>query len=239
MAPILWIGAILGGLLLTSKPTSRPAKTATPSTKPISIPTKGTILLLGDSLSAKGATPGQKLAAKLRDAGYKVIVNAIGGRSSVSFLKGSTKGEPAKGDQQLIDVFAAEHIDIVIIMLGTNDVANASLTGSEASAMKFFGQIIQQCEAAGATVIGIGPPSFPAKKTSTYKGKTGIPLEQENDVFVPKLKKLYKEGQFIDSRTLTSDILSPKQGRAGDGIHFAGKGAEAWATRLAATLGLQ
>jgi lysophospholipase L1-like esterase len=252
----LWL-ALAGMLLAASgnsgaaKPTTKPKPTSKPTSQPVKSNGKR-VGIIGDSHSTDfPGTPGQQVKKRLEALGYDVEVNAIGSRSSYSFLKGSTTAvyklksgkkvvkEPDTGDVQIEKWLASFDPDYVLIMLGTNDAANVATGGSEKIHLEAFTSIIRQLKEAGVEVIGVGPPMFPKSKISTYTNKktgvstSGSPYEASL-TFVPKLEALYlKEGaDFIDSRPLTSDILTPEQGRSEDGIHFKGKGGDKWAARI-------
>lgn len=204
------------------------------------------IFLLGDSLSMLPSTPGGKLAAILRASGAKVEVNAIGGRSSFSFLsakgncdypqgkKGPKRCDGGDGAGQLATMLKSFKPTVALVMLGTNDTSNVSVGGSESAHLAAFTKIINQLEEGGAKVIGIGPPAFPTwDQPHGFKNAKGevyasADLRKASAAFVPKLAKLYDN--FIDSRPLTEDLTS-KAARP-DGIHFHA-GATKWAERLA------
>lgn len=169
------------------------------------------ILILGDSLSTGTTSPGGVLGAKLRASGYDVAVNGKVSRSAVNFWSG-TNGENGAA---VVAGLAAARPDIVIVMLGTNDLG-LNATADQAA----FARIAAAFN--GAELWAVGPPAF-ARADLTNKA----PAVYET------LVRVFGRGRVIDWRPLTADIVSEGQGRSKDGVHFARLGAAVAGGRLA------
>lgn len=184
------------------------------------------VLLIGDSMShhgvdnapnvaeissfPKGDSPGSQMLGWLRQAGATATrVDAKIGRSAYSLFR----SEP--GDQ-LLAADRAWQPDLVIVMLGTNDL------GLNASVDKTYMQRIRD-SFPGVEVWGIGPPDF---ANPTLHAQTNAIVGMMRDVFGPR---------FIDARPLTQDYLT-RYRSSGDGVHFWGEGAEVFGYRLAVAL---
>lgn len=193
-----------------------------------------------------GHTPGQRLAEHLTDAGATVLVNAIGGRNINGFVKGSTCGryktntvcEPAPGIAQLERLIDEFDPQTLLLMLGTNCVAGIAVQPTEEKqkaeqkhVLSNYRKVVEAVQAKGKRVVGIGPPDF--DPSFLYRSKYGKGyLQEANDRFVPALAKIFGPGNFVDSRALTQDLVTPAQGRSTDFIHFGGKASAKWASRL-------
>ena len=168
------------------------------------------VLIIGDSLSASTTSPGAYLAAALRAKGAMVRINAKVGRSARSFLN---LEDGAKQMAREIE----NRPDIVILVLGTNDLVLSPTKTQEA-----FQTIRDTFRAHGIPVIMIGPPSFADS------------VKSEGKSFNELAKNIVVAGwyifqpHFIDARPMTADIVKTSQGRAGDLIHFTKTGAQLW-----------
>jgi lysophospholipase L1-like esterase len=218
---------------------------------------KERILIIGDSLSSSwppkkveyeapfGGAPGHVLARLLTDNGSTVLINAIGGRSALGFVNGTTctarknkvcvgVKEPAPGVEQIEQIAKTFRPQTAIILLGTNDAANIAIGGSQKAVLGAFDRIITALRAQGIKVIGVGPPSFSDDFTGEKQnhGFDGGKIERASAVLAGELRKRYGDKFFIDSRPMTANITEPSQGRTADKIHFGGKAAEKWATQI-------
>lgn len=165
------------------------------------------ILILGDSLSAGANTPGGVLAALLRAAGATVRVNGKVSRSAVNFWSGKNGEDGAA----VATTEAAWQPDIVIVMLGTNDL------GMSASADQVaFARIAAAFHS--AELWAVGPPSF-----------ARVDLQSKTPQVYTTLVAVFGASRVIDWRPLTADL----QGRSGDGVHFSTAGAAVQGKRLA------
>lgn len=188
------------------------------------------ILVFGDSLTHRGArtapdgvpalplanrtgTPGDLLASYLLTAGAAAVrVNGRVSRSAINLWKGNNGEDGAA-------VVAAEvggRPDLVIIMLGTNDLGMGATADAAA-----FRRLRDAFAGYGAEVWAIGPPAF---ARADLNAKAVTVYQTLAQVFGSRV---------IDARPLSADVLTPAQGRAGDGIHFAAGGASKVAARLA------
>lgn len=181
------------------------------------------ILIFGDSLTHYGeargpeiydyvgevtsSAPGAVLAGKLLVSGAKATrTDARPGRSAINFWSREDYARLLVDDR-------AWRPDIVIIMLGTNDLGR----DLQADAQGFAG-IRDVFRQAGAQVIAIGPPAFE---------QATLQIASE-DVYAT-LDEVFGRKNVIDARPLTVDIT----GRTKDGVHFTPAGAEIAAARLA------
>ena len=183
------------------------------------------ILIFGDSLSHHGSdsaspifeagtaaptasSPGDLLAARLLAQGAAAVrIDARVGRSAYNFFS-------REAWRELLAADAAWRPDVVLIILGTNDLGMGVQVTTER-----MRQIRDNFPL--ASVIGIGPPSFASAKNS-------------NDAIIVVQLMRTVFSKFIDSRPLTTDLIV--QGRAKDGVHFTATGAKAFAERLLLTL---
>jgi lysophospholipase L1-like esterase len=179
------------------------------------------ILVFGDSLSHRGGndapaqveviegvnrngSPGDLLASHLLAMGAAACrLDARVGRSAWSFYIREDAAKMLAAD----NAWNPTH---VIIMLGTNDVG-LSLERSREK------HIALRRAFPGARVIAIGPPSFPEPER-----------DADTAPVVAMLRDVHGAG-FIDSRRLTPE---GRENRSGDGIHFNGPGAKAYARSL-------
>jgi len=183
------------------------------------------ILVFGDSLSHVGpdagpaqvdisatgrySSPGALLAQRLLAGGASAArVNARIGRSAHNFW----------GRESTRDMIHSDHAwkpDVVLVMLGTNDLGlSMSVDGDDMARIRDF------YSGTGVEVWGIGPPSF---ASADLQGKT--------DAVVEMMRKVFGD-RFIDARPLTSDLTNSAM-RTSDGVHFKQAGAEVFAGRLA------
>lgn len=183
------------------------------------------VLLIGDSHShhgedadpnvaeissfPKGDSPGSQMLGWLLQAGAGgARVDAKIGRSAYSLFRSE------QGDA-LLAADRAWNPDLVIVMLGTNDL------GLDVGVDKTYMQRIRD-SFPGAEIWGIGPPDF---ADPTLHAQTAAIVGMMRDVFGPR---------FIDARPMTQDYLT--QYRTSDGVHFYGQGADVFGYRLAAGL---
>lgn len=189
------------------------------------------ILVFGDSLTHRGArtapdgvpalplanrtgTPGDLLASYLLTAGAAAVrINGRVSRSAVNLWKGNN----GENGAAVVATEAGARPDFVIIMLGTNDLGMGATADAAA-----FQRLRDAFASYGAEVVAIGPPAFAradlnAKAVTVYQ----------------TLARVFGTNNVIDARPLSADVVTPAQGRAGDGIHFAGSGASKVAARLA------
>lgn len=180
------------------------------------------VLIFGDSLSHYGSdsgpeaheyvgevtssAPGAVLAGKLVAGGAAAArTDARVGRSAINFWSREDYASLLAADR-------AWRPDLVIVMLGTNDLGR----DAQADAQAFAGlrDVFQQ---AGAKVIAIGPPAF-----------SQATLMTTTDTVYATLAKVFGAKNVIDARPLTSDL-----GRTKDNVHFTSAGAEIAGERLA------
>ncbi len=189
------------------------------------------ILVFGDSLTHRGAraapdgvpalplanrtgTPGDLLASYLLTAGAAAVrVNGRVSRSAINLWKGNN----GENGAAVVAAEAGARPDLVIIMLGTNDLGMGAAADAAA-----FQRLRDAFAGYGAEVVAIGPPAFAradlnAKAVTVYQ----------------TLARVFGANNVIDARPLSADVVTTAQGRAGDGIHFAGSGASKVAARLA------
>lgn len=169
------------------------------------------ILILGDSLSTGNASPGGVLGAQLRAAGATVRVNGKVSRSAVNLWSGAN----GENGAAVIAAEVAWQPDIVIVMLGTNDLGMGAAADQAA-----FARIAAAFHT--SELWAIGPPSF---ARADLQGKTA-------QVYLT-MQRVFGGARVIDWRMFTGDILTSAQGRAGDGVHFAAAGAAVAGKRLA------
>jgi len=155
----------------------------------------GTILVLGDSLSAGyGLAPGQGWVAlldqRLRERDIPcTIVNA------------SISGDTSAGGLARIGTALAQHQpDILLLELGAND----GLRGLSLSAMKNnLNSIIDQAKTAGAKVLLIGmqmPPNYGPRYTERFQSIYGELAREEQLPLVPFL---------LEKVALESTLMQP------------------------------
>lgn len=155
----------------------------------------GTILVLGDSLSAGyGLAPGQGWVAlldqRLRERDIPcTIVNA------------SISGDTSAGGLARIGAALAQHQpDILLLELGAND----GLRGLSLSAMKNnLNSIIDQAKTAGAKVLLIGmqmPPNYGPRYTERFQSIYGELAREEQLPLVPFL---------LEKVALESTLMQP------------------------------
>jgi lysophospholipase L1-like esterase len=160
------------------------------------------VLVFGDSLSASPSSPGGVLGDLLRRDGAVVKIDAFSGRSAYNFF--STR-EPYAAKLASDRNFKPT---IVIVFLGTNDVASGvGATKDE----PFMRQIHDAFP--GAQKIAIGPPAFTTPRAD---------LNTKSQPIVDMMSRVFGSG-FVDARPLT-----PVGGRT-DGVHFSSTGAVAFA----------
>jgi acyl-CoA thioesterase-1 len=160
----------------------------------------GTILVLGDSLSAGyGLAPGEGwvelLAQRLAQQDYPYpVVNA------------SISGDTSAGGLSRIDaVLAQHHPEILILELGANDgLRGLSLTALKAN----LNSIIERAKGAGARVLLLGmamPPNYGPRYTERFSAIYGeLALEQQ----LPKPPFLL-ERVVLDHGLMQADNLHP------------------------------
>lgn len=164
----------------------------------------------GDLLTTSPRTPGQFLAKKIIENGGTVRIQAKKGRSGYSFLK-------SQDGMNIIKSELADHTpDMVVLFLGTNDANIGAQPTYDA-----FKIIRDFFWSNGKPVYYIDPPAFPDKDFAAK-------AEKIRDVG----HKLFVSGYYIDSKSITGDMLTTKQGREGDGIHFKMAGSKVYGERL-------
>jgi len=179
------------------------------------------ILIVGDSQSVKENphSPGQLLAGKLRAAGFGVRVLAVGGKTAYYFSL-------TQEGRALLSGELAQRPAVVLVFLGSNELANVAVGGSEKSQAKGHQALRDLIIKAGARPFFVGPPRFGAKVHSKDKdGKDqGEPLENFTDSLTPRLRAVYTERDFLDARPFCP---------VHKGIHFDKDSAEDFAAALA------
>lgn len=193
----------------------------------------GRVVIIGDSLSVthlqngkQATTPGSQLAFLLAAKGHQVSVDAIGGFALAYFRPAVAHTKQGLQAERIIARTKDAAPDTVLVMLGTNDYAdsNKALQGGISAIIGAFSGPGMQ-----PNLIFIGPPAFsPALRGGAVYSGTNAVYTELNKSLRP----------VIDARPLTRDMLAPPL-RAGDGIHFSGKGAKLFAERLAGTLSMR
>lgn len=149
------------------------------------------------------SAPGAVLAGKLLELGAAATrTDARVSRSAINFWS-------REDYERLLSSDLAWHPDVVIVMLGTNDLhLNVE---RDAQAMAGIRDVFMQ---AGAEVLAIGPPVLPESSDHVYT----------------TLHRVFG-GRVIDGRLLSYDAP-----RAKDGVHFTAIGAKLYGERLADAL---
>lgn len=168
------------------------------------------VLIVGDSLSASSVAPGAVLGQNLAGAN-SVTINAKVGRSARSFYG-------SEGGAQQIQTALAAAPDVVIVVLGTNDI----VVGPDAD-VGYMQQLHDDLASQGADVWAFGPPAFAA----------GHRLEGGEPGIVSMMQDIFGD-HFIDLRPLSTDLVSPSL-RTADGIHFVASSGQALGQRMAQT----
>lgn len=187
------------------------------------------VLIFGDSLTHRGertapdavvvtdgilrtsSSPGDLLASQALVSGASAArINGRVSRSAWSFL---TK----EAASSILAQELAWQPDVVIIMLGTNDLGLAA-----ASNQRYFTQLRDAFAANGAEVWGVGPPAF---ADADDAARADVVVATERGVF---------GSRFLDLRPLTEAYKV--FGRASDGVHFTAMGAGLVASSIAKTL---
>ncbi len=185
------------------------------------------ILIIGDSLSdgtdgrpgtfgvppRLSLTPGQFFAKRLKVQGHLVRIHAKVGRSAHAFV--TKQGGLALLRREL----AAHRPDVVIIILGSNDL-HFPERDTERALRRIRGVFKE------IPVYHIGPPALSPRKK-------GWNTQAER---VVRAGRAVFGSRFIDARPMTKDIIEPAQGRAHDLVHFKIAGARVVAARWAAVL---
>lgn len=183
------------------------------------------VLIFGDSLSHPGSdagpevhdytgpvnssAPGAVFAGKLLAKGAAATrTNARVSRSAVNFWS-------REDYQKLLTADAAWKPEVVIVMLGTNDLHINPIT--DATAMRGIRDAYRQL---GADVWAVGPPAFASAEHT-----------RDAETVVATMRDVFGADHFIDARPLSADLTAA--GRAGDGVHFTAQGAEVFGDRLA------
>ncbi len=132
------------------------------------------------------------------------------GRSAVNFWS-------REDTTRLLTDDIAWRPDVVLVMLGTNDLGMNAIADEKA-----FAKIRDVFR--GAEVWAIGPPSFASPS-----------MQAQTDAVVAAMRRVFGD-RFVDARPLTADLTGSGY-RTGDGVHFQARGAETFATRLLGALG--
>ena len=172
------------------------------------------IIFIGDSLSLKGG-PGNFLCDLLEASGATVYRDAVGGRSTSTFILGSAKlKDKGLTKEEMQASITSKDIDTVVIMLGTNHNPEAP------SNSKYVRKMLDGY--AKASIVWVGPPSF---RTGHKYGSTTI------DKTAPLVANMLDStvSNFVDAQPITEDMIDVAHRK--DGIHFS-KGAKTFAERL-------
>ncbi len=185
------------------------------------------VLVFGDSLSRVGpdsgpeaaeisaagsySTPGAVMAQWLLGAGASAArIDARVGRSAVNFF-----GREDAGRLLLAD--AAWQPDIVLVMLGTNDLGMGQAADQAA-----FVKLRSALGGNGAAVYAIGPPSFPGQAN-----------EARRPAVLATLRSVFGSDRVLDAGPLTP---TGDGVRARDGVHFSAAGGRKFGAALAAAV---
>lgn len=156
--------------------------------------------------SRVSASPGDLLASHLLEAGAAAArIDGRIGRSSVNLWT-------REHGKKIVAADLAWKPDVVIIMLGTNDLGGAKRAASFAKLGKAMG-------ASGAEVWAVGPPIFASSKRRTQAA-----------AIVATMANVFGD-HFVDWRPMTTTT-----NRTGDGVHFKPAGAKPAAAKLAYAL---
>lgn len=177
------------------------------------------VVIIGDSLSLRGATPGAKLGGFIRGAGGIVDVIALGG-FAVSYFRDAIRlnnrkwGRPA---QQMIERAKAFQPTLVLVLLGTNDYGQSSI-----SIIAGVRELLKQLS--GVPIIFLGPPQVRA-------GLVAYKLDVRKEM--GRVDKSIKASatNYLSSFPLSEDLTGGKY-KAKDGIHFTAEGAKIYGSRL-------
>ena len=184
-------------------------------------------IIIGDSHSDAPYGVGPKLAEAMTARGATVKVMAIGGSAAFSWLGSKpvcrTYGRDRKCHQ--LNEVAGQNFDAAIIILGTNDAANAEKAGRDGhNRQTQLAIIVRQLQSLGnklaPVTIWVGPPLMGAKQDGRVYSNAAMNAlyEKATPVF---------GANAIDSRKLMPAVLG------GDGVHLGPKGYAFWADKLA------
>ena len=164
------------------------------------------VLIFGDSLSASSGSPGGQLAQIIRGQGGDVRVDAKQGRSAYNFFT------DREDYASLLAQDRAFGPDLVIVFLGTNDIATGIGVTRDRPKMQAIYDAFPQ-----AKKIAVGPPNFIAPRADLNAGAPAV---------VDMMRSIFGSN-FIDARPLT-----PVGGRTSDGVHFTVSGAKPFAENI-------
>jgi lysophospholipase L1-like esterase len=177
-----------------------------------------TALIIGDSHVEPVGALGPDLAKLLQAQGYSVTVAGVG---SSNGLMWATKQVVCRPDNSwCVDQSKLPHSpDLLVVSLGTNDVANAAAGGrSVAQAVADIKKAIASYNA--KQTFWIGPPA------------TRDNVKYYTNAAVAAFYKAAGSAAF-DSRPATQAAVNAGQG---DGVHLYGVGAQTWANAIASAI---
>jgi hypothetical protein len=183
-----------------------------------------TALIIGDSHVDHSALA-KYLKAELSAQGYTPTFAGVVSSSATTWLNNDVVCRPKK-DYCVTQSELPKSPDLLIVSLGTNDVANAASGGGDLASK--CDQIVQRVmrladKYSPAKVIWVGPPWL--KDTWQWA---------KNDYTAQLYDAAKRAGvPVFDSREATKAAV---QAGSGDGVHLGDKGSKVWAQAIAADL---
>jgi len=183
-------------------------------------------LLIGDS-HLDHSSLAKYLKKELKALGYD-DVTAAGVTSSTAklWLDNDNVCRPKK-DYCVSKAILPQQPDLLIVSLGTNDLAAAASSGGDqdAKADTIVGQVLQLTRSLNPSkVLWIGPPWF-RDNWQWAKNAYAVPLYNA---------AARANAPIFDSRDATKAAV---EAGSGDGVHLGDKGSQAWAKAIAVSLG--
>jgi len=183
-------------------------------------------LVVGDS-HVDHSNLAKHLKKELEGLGYEVKVAGAVGTTAASWLSNDKVCRTNDKSVCVDKPSLPKNPDLLIISLGTNDIAASASSGGDqdAKADKIVDQVTQLAQYfSPAKVLWVGPPWF-RDNWKWAKNAYAQPLYQA---------AARANAPIFDSREATRAAV---EAGSGDGVHLGDKGAKAWATAIAATLG--
>ena len=190
------------------------------------------IAIVGDSHTQTKA--GLELVRLLEAEGATVTNLGIGATAAPQWLKTPVCQPKAGGcvkppKNRIIDLDAevqkAGGFDLVIVSLGTNDGANASAAGNPGGVKA--GSFPQQIAAIMQRVAPLGFYMGPPKMRGTVKHYADANIQPYFDA---------AEGAFGGAAINGYNVTASYAAKDGDGVHYYGSGAKAWAKAVATAI---
>ena len=178
-----------------------------------------TALIIGDSHVDKSAMASE-IRKQLEQVGWKVTVAGVGSTSAGSW-KGNSVCRVGEKNCLQRDTLP-KGVDLLIVSLGTNDLANAA--AAKANFQKRADQCIDRVTSLkydfqAKKLFWIGPP-WMGDKMKWYRNEYLAPLYDQ-----AKIRGI----EIFDSRPVTKPLV---EAGSGDGVHLGAKGQRAWASEV-------